>query len=114
MGKYYGKVGYAIPEEYAPGRWRDRIVERNYYSETQRDIFDVQSTNQVNDNLRLSMNFGILADAFAYEHVGFIRYIEFMGTFWKVTRIDPKYPRIILTAGGVYNGERAKVADGTE
>lgn len=113
MGKYYGKVGYAIPEEYSPGRWRDKMVERNYYGETQKDSIDVQQTNQTNDNLKISMNFSILADPFAYEHVGFIRYIEFMGTLWKVTKIEPKYPRIILSAGGVYNGERAKVADGT-
>lgn len=107
MGKCCVKVGYAIPEEYIPGRWRNKMVEHEYYGETLRDSYDIQSSDKVNDDLRLSMSFSLVADPFALQHCGAIRYIEFMGTLWKVTRIEPKYPRIILSAGGVYNGERA-------
>lgn len=110
MGKYFGKVGFAIPEEYAPGRWKNKMVEREYYGETLRNTLDVQTTDKVNEDLRLSMDFSIVADPFALQHCGMIRYIEFMGTLWKVTKIDPGRPRIKLTAGGVYNGERAQVA----
>ena len=28
-----------------------------------------------------------------------------MNTKWKVTSVDVQYPRLILTLGGVYNGE---------
>ena len=110
MAKYYGKVGYAIPEGYIPGRWKDKIVERNYYGDTIRDTMDVTQGDKVNDDLRLSMSFRKVADPFALENCSSIRYIEFMGTLWKVTKIDPQYPRLVLTAGGVYNGERAQVA----
>lgn len=111
MGKCFVKVGYAIPEEYEPGRWKHVMVEHEYGGETLRDAYDIQSTDKVNEDLRLSISFSLIADPFALQHCGAIRYIEFMGTLWKVTRIEPRYPRIILTAGGVYNGERAQIAE---
>jgi hypothetical protein len=33
-----------------------------------------------------------------------MRYVEWMNARWKITSIDVKRPRVILTIGGVYNG----------
>lgn len=30
-----------------------------------------------------------------------------MGAKWKVTSVEVQYPRLILSIGGVYNGEQA-------
>jgi len=30
-----------------------------------------------------------------------------MDSLWKVTAVDVQYPRLILSIGGVYNGEQA-------
>lgn len=111
MGKCVVKVGYAMPEEYEPGRWKHVMIEHEYFGETLRNTFEVRTADKVNEDLSLSMDFSLIADPFALQHCGAIRYIEFMGTLWKVTKIEPRYPRIILTAGGVYNGERAQVAE---
>ena len=32
-----------------------------------------------------------------------MKYIEFMGTKWKITSVEKLYPRLILIVGGVYN-----------
>jgi hypothetical protein len=32
-----------------------------------------------------------------------MKYIEFMGARWKITSVEVKHPRLILTIGGVYN-----------
>jgi hypothetical protein len=29
--------------------------------------------------------------------------VEYMGTKWKVSNVEVKYPRLILSLGGVYN-----------
>jgi hypothetical protein len=36
-----------------------------------------------------------------------MRYVTYMGLKWRITNIDPQYPRLILTIGGVWNGQSA-------
>jgi hypothetical protein len=36
-----------------------------------------------------------------------MRYVEFMGTKWKITNIEVQYPRLTLSIGGEYNGQQA-------
>jgi len=48
---------------------------------------------------------GIL-EAYAYEHFSEMRYVEFMGSKWKIEAITVERPRLILSIGGLYNGEK--------
>ena len=105
MAKWYGKIGYGITKETTPGVWDEQITEREHFG----DIIKVSSRWQTgnsttNDNLNLSNQISIIADPFASLNFSSIRYVEFMGTRWKVTDISVEYPRLILTMGGVYNG----------
>lgn len=107
MARFYGKVGYGIDEESTtPGVWTPSIVERNYYGDVLRQSHRWEQGESLNDNLKLSNRISIVADAFAYEHAYAIRYITWMGTQWKVTELEIQRPRIILTIGGVYNGDQ--------
>ena len=45
-------------------------------------------------------------DPYAYEKFSSIVYAEFMGAKWKVTDIEVQHPRLILTIGGLWNGEK--------
>lgn len=104
MAKFYGKIGYAQTVETAPGVYEDQIVERSYYGELVRNTRSLQSSGQLNDNINVSNEISIVADPFAYENFHAIRYVEFMGTKWKATNVEVRYPRLVLTIGGVYNG----------
>lgn len=104
MNKFYGKIGYAISEETVPGVWVERIVERSYYGDVIRNIRRLQSSENLNDNINISNEISIVADAFANQNFHSMRYVEYMGTKWKVSSIEVKYPRLILSIGGVYNG----------
>ena len=55
-------------------------------------------------NYNLENVLSIVADPYAKENFQYIRYVEWMGTRWKVTNAEVSYPRIILTLGGMYNG----------
>lgn len=105
MAKFYGAIGYAVTEETAPGVWEERITERMYYGELVRNTRKLQTVDQLNDNINVANEVSILADPFAYENFHSMRYVEFMGAKWKVTNVEVQYPRLILTVGGVYNGE---------
>ena len=105
MAKFYVPIGCAIPFESRPGVWKDRIEERAYYGEllgySSRSTTSQDSTN---DELNITSKFSIVADPFAHNNCHAMKYIRYMGTNWKITNIEPQYPRLILTVGGVYNG----------
>lgn len=105
MAKFYGAIGYAVTEETAPGVWEERITERMYYGELVRNTRKLQSADQLNDNINVANEISILADPFAYENFHSMKYVGFSGAKWKVTSIEVQYPRLILTVGGVHNGE---------
>lgn len=104
MAKFYGKIGYAETVETAPGVWQEQITERDYFGDLNRNIRTAQSSNQLNDNINISNEISILADPFANQNFHLMRYVEYMGTKWKITNVEVQYPRLILTVGGVYNG----------
>lgn len=105
MAKFYGEIGYAITTETKPGVWEEQIVERTYSGELLRNTRRLQTGDQVNDDITISNEISIIADPFANENFHSMRYVQFMGTKWKVATVDVRYPRLILTIGGVYNGK---------
>lgn len=105
MDKWYGKVGYSVTNETAPGVWTDKVTERHYYGDIlQNSSRWSPSSEGTNDNLLVNTRISIVADPFAYQNFHHIKYCEFMGVNWEITNIEPKRPRLILTLGGVYNG----------
>lgn len=104
MAKYYGKIGFAESVESAPGVHVEKIVERNYYGELVRNSRRLQSANQLNDNINISNEISIVVDPYADKNFHMMRYIEFMGTKWKISNVEVQPPRLILTVGGVWNG----------
>lgn len=104
MGKWFGKIGYAVTEETTPGVWVEQITERNYYGDIIRNTRRLQTSDKLNDDINVSNEISIVADPFARENFHAMRYIEFMGTRWKVSIVEEQYPRLILSLGGEYNG----------
>lgn len=105
MAKWFGKIGYAVTSETRPGIWEEVIVERNYYGDMTRNSRRLQSASQVNDDININNELSIISDPYAMNSFHAMRYAEFMGTKWKITNVEVQYPRLILSLGGLYNGE---------
>ena len=60
-------------------------------------------TNDININNEIS----ILSDPYIMQNIPWIRYVVWNGAKWKVSSVEVQYPRLILSIGGVYNGEQA-------
>ena len=105
MAKFYGKIGYANTVETKPGVYEEQIVERSYYGDLIRNTRRLQSADQVNDDINISNEISIVADPYATNNFHTMRYAVFMGTKWKISNVEVSYPRLILTFGGVYNGQ---------
>lgn len=104
MAKWYGIVGIADNIETEPGYYEDSIVEKHYQGDVISTRWRRQNTGQINDDITLSKQISIIADQYALYHYSAIAYVEYMGTKWKVTEVEPQFPRLILTVGGVWNG----------
>lgn len=105
MAKYFGQIGYYVTEETRPGIWESVTVERDCYGDEQRNLRRFETSSKVNDDLNISMTLSVVADPFAYNHFHEIKYATYKGVKWKVTTVEPLFPRLILTLGGLYNGE---------
>ena len=104
MSKFYGKVGFVKDNvETAPGVYMPEVTERNYYGDIIRLTRRWDTPTEVNDHLNLSNEISIVADDYFFENIGYIRYVIYLGVKWKVSSIDPVYPRVRLSLGGEYN-----------
>ena len=105
MARFYGVIGYGVSGQTDPGVFEPQIKERPYYGDTMYKYWKFDSSENTNDDINIANRISIVADEFAYENSHAMRYVEFMGARWKVVSIEVQRPRLILTLGGVYNGE---------
>lgn len=106
MAKFCGNLGFNVSVDKGHGVWENEIVVRKYYG----DLINLykrysESNAGINDNVILHNKVSILADSFAMTNIPSIVYVELNGVKWKVSSVDVEYPRLTITAGGVYNGE---------
>ena len=110
--KFCGFVGYSLGtvEETGDreGNYVEQVEERKYYGDVTRNTRRWSDNSEsVNDDLLLNDSFSIVADGFAYEHCAQMKYVRWMGACWKITNVEIQRPRLLLTVGGVYNGQTA-------
>ena len=105
MARFYGVIGYGVSKQTEPGIFEPQIKERPYYGDTMYKYWKFESSENTNDDINIANRISIVADEFAYENSHAMRYVEFMGARWKIASIEVQRPRLILTLGGVYNGE---------
>jgi hypothetical protein len=113
MAKFYGEVGYAETTETTDGVWTEVITEKKYSGDVLRSTRRLQAGENLNDNITVNNLISIVADPFAVQNFQNIRYAKWNGVLWKVTDVEVQRPRLILTLGGVYNGEQIQSTDVT-
>ena len=101
--RWHGKIGFGITKEIRKGIWKTVTEEKEYYGNiiTVRQTAESQSYS-TNDDIKINAKISILDDGFISVNCATIRYVEFMGTLWKVREVTPEYPRLVLTLGGAY------------
>lgn len=110
MAKYYGSVGYVKTVEKDdpefPGVFETVETVKKYSGDVLSYSRRWKTSENLNDDITISNRISIIADPYAFQNLSFIRYVVWMGVKWKVTDVEVQYPRLILSVGGVYNGEQ--------
>jgi hypothetical protein len=107
MAKFYGVIGFVETEESVLGVWTEKVTEKEYFGDIIQNTKRWQQGGNLNDDIVVNNKISILADTYAFQLLEHIRYVRWMGVNWKVSNIDINSPRLILTLGGVYNGNTA-------
>lgn len=106
MAKFCGVIGYEETEEIRPAVFKPKVIEREAVGDILRNYRRLDGGLGTNDDINLSSQFSIVADPYARDHYFAIKYLRWGGGCWKVTGVDTnQWPRLILTVGGLYNGE---------
>ena len=103
MAKWYGKIGYAVAKQVAPSVWKPQIEEHSYYGDMERKFATRnENSDSTNDDLKFDAQISIVADQYAIQHFASMKWVELYGVKWKISRVEPRHPRLILTLGGQY------------
>ena len=105
--KFYGKIGFGETVEKDDGIWVDTIIEKDYYGDILKNVKRSEDAAKVNDDISISNQLSIVSDPYLTSHFHAIKYVTMFGTNWKVTSVEVQFPRLLLTLGGVYNGQTA-------
>ena len=104
MTKYFGRIGYFFKDyEVRPGVFEEKIIETEAYGDSKIIKFKTENLNQFNDGININVEISIIADQYTMNNISKIKYATYSGEKWKVTKVTPDYPRLILELGGVYN-----------
>lgn len=103
--KFYGAIGFAVTEETKPGVWSEAITEHSYYGDLTRNTRKLQNSDGLNDDVTINNDISIVANPYILSNMYAMRYVVFQGVKWKITNVEVQYPRLILTIGGLYNGD---------
>lgn len=104
MAKFYGNVGFVRTVETDQDIWDTVETPKPYCGDLVRNQRRWENGSSANEDLTISNEISIIADEFAYDNLDAMKWVEFMGSKWKINSVTVNYPRITLTLGGVYNG----------
>lgn len=101
--KFCGDIGFVIQQETEPGIYEGVVAEKTYYGDVLQNFRKWQSGEKINDDIVLNNKISIIANSFALENSGAMKYVSYLGQKWKIESAEIAYPRIILTIGGLYH-----------
>jgi hypothetical protein len=109
--RFHGAVGYASNVETTPGVWQEVITETQYTGDVIRNTRRLEAVSteppKTNADLSLGNSFSVMADDHAYANFMNMRYVQWEGLYWKITDVEVRRPRLVLTVGGLWDGNKA-------
>lgn len=104
MAKFAGLVTYVVTKETVPGVWAEVAESVTMRGDIIRKGAVVQNGDKVNDDVVLNHRVSLVADDYALGNYQDIKRIQIDGREWNINNIEVQRPRIIVTVGGLWNG----------
>lgn len=104
MARYAGLVGYGEQVETAPGVWTTVNKSHMMNGNLIRQNADIRESDKVNDDITLNHRVSLIGDAYAFDNYFNMKWIDIDGRKWKVSSVEVQRPRLIVSLGGLWNG----------
>jgi len=104
MAKYAGLVCYAQQVETSPGIWENDEKTRMMKGDLIRQNANIQDAGKVNGDVSLNHRVSLVGDAYAFNNYFNMKWILIDGRKIEITAVEVHRPRIIVTLGGLWNG----------
>lgn len=107
MPKYYDIIGFGttVEDPEGSGIWKETITKKRYSGDVLNSTKRIAVTDTMNPELNVSNRISIVANQYAMQNFHSIRYATYQGVRWTVTSVEVLPPRLILSLGGLYNGQ---------
>lgn len=107
MARFSGTIGFLRTEETDPenhpGVYVEVLKEKRYFGDVLSNSRRWDQNGTLNESLVINNRISIVADSFANENIGAMRYVKLNGELWKITNVEVQRPRLIITIGGLYH-----------
>lgn len=97
--KYHGRLGFVLTEQTSPGTWTPRTEIREVSGDVLQRTIRETDAQTINPDLEFSQQISFLYDSFITQNMFVMEWIEWMGKKWKISKIDIRPPRMIVTMG---------------
>lgn len=104
MAKYAGLVGYGAQVETSPGIWEFEEKDIFMTGDVIRQVASIRYESKVSPDISISHRISLVADKYALDNYYNIKWAEMDGQKWTVTGVEVQRPRIIVSLGGLWNG----------
>lgn len=106
MSRFRGMIGYAqnVETEQGSGEWIPDIVEKRHSGNVLKDFARYQSEDVTIPTLTITNKISVVANNYILDNTSKMRYVVWQSAKWEIVSFKFEHPRIILTLGGVYNG----------
>ena len=103
--KWRGEIGFSEITKVRPGVYLPTITSRIYRGDVNtHPVWRNQySSDSVNDDVNMSMTISVVADPYAVQNLGYMKYITYNGSKWRISSVEPRFPRLVISIGGLYN-----------
>lgn len=103
---WHGRIGYSKPEAVSPHVTEMVVRELEACGHIETYKIRNESSQSQNGSIRLQMVIRATVPPPVFDLVPYISYASHLGHLWKVEDAAPDPPEIVLTLGGVYNGNK--------
>lgn len=97
--KYSGRLGFVLTEQTSPGTWTPRTEIRQVTGDVVQRTIRENDTQSINPDVIFDQQISFLYDTFMTQNMFVLEWIEWAGKKWKISKIDIRPPRMIVTIG---------------
>lgn len=95
-----------VEQETEPGVWATSTFEKKVFTDITRAYRSSEDYGVINPTIKMNLSFSFIMDNFITNNIDKLHYVVYKGVYYEISSITPEYPRLKISTGGFYNGQK--------